>query len=69
MALFDLPMDSKLRGCNLVGLQIYRFRGAAIATYQSGRDKIARADPDAVIVLTASFRSDPSILDHVNGCW
>ena len=48
---------------------IYRFRGADIATYLSARDEIARADPDAVIVLTASFRSDPSILDHVNRCF
>lgn len=48
---------------------IYRFRGADIETYHSVRSAIQRKAPDDVLRISASFRSLPRILDHVNRCF
>ena len=48
---------------------IYRFRGAAAETYQDARATILRSQPDAVLHITANFRSRPAILEHVNQCF
>lgn len=48
---------------------IYRFRGAHIVAYQAVRDAFVSRDPDSVIQVTANFRSQPAILEHVNTCF
>jgi len=48
---------------------IYRFRGADFDTYELARSAIKRASPEDIIHITASFRSLPPILSHVNRCF
>lgn len=48
---------------------IYRFRGAHVATYQAVRDAFVKRDSTSVIQVTANFRSEPAILEHVNSCF
>ncbi len=48
---------------------IYRFRGAAVETYQDARAAVLRSQPDALVHITANFRSRPEILEHVNQCF
>ncbi len=48
---------------------IYRFRGAHVAAYQAVREAFSMRDPASVIQLTANFRSQPAILEHVNTCF
>lgn len=48
---------------------IYRFRGAHVAAYASVRDAFAARDPASIIAVTANFRSEPAILEHVNSCF
>jgi CRISPR-associated exonuclease Cas4 len=48
---------------------IYRFRGAHVAAYQAVRDAFVERDPTSVVQVTANFRSEPAILDHVNSCF
>lgn len=45
---------------------IYRFRGADIRAYESIRSTIAATSADAVVNITANFRSRPGVLDFVN---
>lgn len=47
---------------------IYRFRGADPASYAGLRKAIEAADPDGVVHLTANFRSQAGILEHVERC-
>src|SRR5205823_12498660 len=66
--------ESRLRpgGLFMVGdpkQAIYRFRGADIVSYRLARAAIARRWPDNVIQVTANFRSQSSILAHVNQCF
>lgn len=48
---------------------IYRFRGAHVAAYQAVRDAFQARDPGSIIQVTANFRSEPGILEHVNSCF
>src|SRR5262249_52474506 len=48
---------------------IYRFRGAHVAAYDGVRKAFAARDPSSIIPVTANFRSEPGILDHVNSCF
>ncbi len=48
---------------------IYRFRGAAAETYEEARAVVLRSQPDALLNITANFRSRPAILGHVNRCF
>jgi ATP-dependent exoDNAse (exonuclease V) beta subunit len=48
---------------------IYRFRGAHVAAYQAVRHAFVTRDPASVIQVTANFRSEPAILEHVNSCF
>lgn len=48
---------------------IYRFRGAHVAAYEAVRDAFKMRDPASVIQVTANFRSQPAILEHVNTCF
>jgi ATP-dependent exoDNAse (exonuclease V) beta subunit len=48
---------------------IYRFRGADIETYQLSRALIVSQPRGAVLEITANFRSQRAILDHVNECF
>jgi CRISPR-associated exonuclease Cas4 len=48
---------------------IYRFRGADIETYQLSRAAIVSQPSGAVLEITANFRSQRAILDHVNECF
>jgi ATP-dependent exoDNAse (exonuclease V) beta subunit len=45
---------------------IYRFRGADIAAYKQARATIEAQSDRSVIQVTANFRSQKEILDHVN---
>lgn len=45
---------------------IYRFRGAHVAAYTAVRERFVSRDPASVVRVTANFRSDPEILEHVN---
>jgi len=44
---------------------IYRFRRADISVYQAVRDLVAKGKHD-LVPLTASFRSEPALVDHLN---
>jgi len=48
---------------------IYRFRGAHVAAYQAVRDAFLTRDSASIIQVTANFRSQPAILDHINTCF
>lgn len=48
---------------------IYRFRGADIAAYELSRRLISAQTCGAVIEVTANFRSQSSIVGHVNSCF
>jgi CRISPR-associated exonuclease Cas4 len=48
---------------------IYRFRGADISAYERIRETISATTPDAVVRITANFRSRPDILTFVNTCF
>lgn len=48
---------------------IYRFRGADIAAYKLARSAMQAQAPDAVLQVTANFRSQKDILDYVNACF
>lgn len=45
---------------------IYRFRGADVETYLAAKQALAAHDPDAVLEITANFRSQPGVLNFVN---
>lgn len=45
---------------------IYRFRGADVETYLAAKRALAEHDPNAVLEITANFRSQPGILTFVN---
>lgn len=45
---------------------IYRFRGADIGAYEQARDVLEKQSPDAIVRITANFRSRPDILTYVN---
>jgi ATP-dependent exoDNAse (exonuclease V) beta subunit len=66
--------DGRLRPCSLflVGdpkQAIYRFRGADIEAYELSRQLICRQDSGAIIEVTANFRSQETIIQHVNSCF
>jgi ATP-dependent exoDNAse (exonuclease V) beta subunit len=48
---------------------IYRFRGADIKAYNEARASIAAQAHGAVVEITANFRSQGQIIDHVNECF
>jgi ATP-dependent exoDNAse (exonuclease V) beta subunit len=48
---------------------IYRFRGADIDAYNEARAAIASQASDSVVEITANFRSQQAIIDHVNKCF
>jgi ATP-dependent exoDNAse (exonuclease V) beta subunit len=48
---------------------IYRFRGADIDAYNEARAAIASQARDSVVEVTANFRSQQAIVDHVNKCF
>lgn len=48
---------------------IYRFRGADIEAYQLCRGLIENQADGAVIEVTANFRAQSGIIDHVNACF
>ena len=48
---------------------IYRFRGADIETYHLSRALIVSQPGGAVLDITANFRSQRAIIDHVNECF
>ncbi|MDQ7250543.1 UvrD-helicase domain-containing protein [Dongia sedimenti] len=48
---------------------IYRFRGAHVAAYQAVREAFLARDPSSIIQVTANFRSEEGILEHVNSCF
>ncbi len=48
---------------------IYRFRGADIEAYELCRRLIDGQDHGAVLEITANFRSQSPIIDHVNACF
>jgi len=48
---------------------IYRFRGADIKAYNEARATIAAQADGAVVEITANFRSQAQIIDHVNQCF
>ena len=48
---------------------IYRFRGADIAAYKLARNAMEAQAADAVLQVTANFRSQKEILDYVNACF
>lgn len=48
---------------------IYRFRGADINAYERIRETISAATPNAIVRITANFRSRPDILSFVNACF
>jgi hypothetical protein len=48
---------------------IYRFRGADIKAYNEARASIAAQADGAVVAITANFRSQGQIIDHVNQCF
>jgi ATP-dependent exoDNAse (exonuclease V) beta subunit len=77
LAAHDRPLkwqDARLRRGSLflVGdpkQAIYRFRGADIGAYQAARTAMQGQGRDTVIQVTANFRSQKGILDHVNSCF
>jgi CRISPR-associated exonuclease Cas4 len=48
---------------------IYRFRGADIEAYELARNVILRQHGGDVLEVTANFRSQKPIIEHVNGCF
>jgi CRISPR-associated exonuclease Cas4 len=48
---------------------IYRFRGADIEAYQLSRTLITSQGGGAILDVTANFRSQKAIIDHVNSCF
>ena len=48
---------------------IYRFRGANIEAYQHCRELICAQDRGAILEITANFRSQGSLIKHVNRCF
>ena len=48
---------------------IYRFRGADIKAYNEARAAIAAQADGAVVEITANFRSQERIIEHVNLCF
>jgi CRISPR-associated exonuclease Cas4 len=48
---------------------IYRFRGADIEAYELCRGLIQGQESGAVVDVTANFRSQGAIIDHVNTCF
>lgn len=48
---------------------IYRFRGADINAYNEARAAIAAQADGAVVEITANFRSQEQIIEHVNRCF
>jgi ATP-dependent exoDNAse (exonuclease V) beta subunit len=48
---------------------IYRFRGADIKAYNEARASVAAQADGAVVAITANFRSQGQIIDHVNQCF
>jgi ATP-dependent exoDNAse (exonuclease V) beta subunit len=48
---------------------IYRFRGADIEAYREARATIAAQGREPVIAITANFRSQKTIIEHVNRCF
>jgi ATP-dependent exoDNAse (exonuclease V) beta subunit len=48
---------------------IYRFRGADIAAYKLARSAMEAQASDAVLQVTANFRSQKEILEYVNACF
>jgi ATP-dependent exoDNAse (exonuclease V) beta subunit len=48
---------------------IYRFRGADIKVYNEARTTIASQTDGAVVEITANFRSQEQIIEHVNSCF
>ena len=48
---------------------IYRFRGADIKAYNEARATIAAQTDGAVVEITANFRSQEEIIEHVNHCF
>jgi ATP-dependent exoDNAse (exonuclease V) beta subunit len=48
---------------------IYRFRGADIKAYNEARAAIAAQADGAVVGITANFRSQEQIIEHVNRCF
>jgi ATP-dependent exoDNAse (exonuclease V) beta subunit len=48
---------------------IYRFRGADIEIYELCRQLISAQEGGAVIEVTANFRSQKAIIQHVNSCF
>lgn len=66
--------DSRLRPGSLflVGdpkQAIYRFRGADIEIYELCRRLVSAQEGGAVIEVTANFRSQKAIIQHVNSCF
>jgi ATP-dependent exoDNAse (exonuclease V) beta subunit len=66
--------DAKLRQGSLflVGdpkQAIYRFRGADIQAYNEARKTITAQTSGAVVEITANFRSQERIIEHVNHCF
>ncbi len=45
---------------------IYRFRGADVETYLTAKRALERQDPDAILEISANFRSQGGILEFVN---
>ncbi|MGH9299483.1 MAG: UvrD-helicase domain-containing protein, partial [Acidimicrobiales bacterium] len=45
---------------------IYRFRGADLEAYVAARDEVVGT---GLTLLTSNFRSEPAIIDFVNGCF
>lgn len=45
---------------------IYRFRGADVETYLAAKQALAERDADAVLEITANFRSQAGVLTFVN---
>jgi ATP-dependent exoDNAse (exonuclease V) beta subunit len=48
---------------------IYRFRGADIEAYELSRQLISGQEGGAIIEVTANFRSQNAIIQHVNSCF
>jgi ATP-dependent exoDNAse (exonuclease V) beta subunit len=66
--------DSELRAGSLflVGdpkQAIYRFRGADVVAYNDARSAMQRTSEASILQITANFRSEKGVVDHVNGCF
>jgi CRISPR-associated exonuclease Cas4 len=48
---------------------IYRFRGADIEAYELSRSLVGAQPDGAVVEVTANFRSQSAIIQHVNSCF